>query len=59
MSIANYEIRVLMLRHGLSQAKLGELLGVDQPTISRMLRYELSKAEKKRIREAVEKEVKS
>lgn len=59
MSVTNYEIRTLMLRYGLSQQRLGEILGIDQPSVSRMLRYELSKAEKQRIREAVEKEVKS
>ena len=59
MSVTNYEIRALMLRYGLSQQKLGEILGMGQPDVSRMLRYELSKAEKQRIRETVEKEVKS
>ena len=47
-----------MLEH-LTRDIQREILGIDQPSVSRMLRYELSKAEKQRIKEAVEKEVKS
>lgn len=50
---ANMDIRVLMLKNGIKQAKLGELLGITQPEVSVMLKHELSREQKKRIRDAI------
>lgn len=55
MGVINYEIRSMMLRYGLNQSDLAKLLDTDQPTISRMLKYELSRSEKDRIKEAIRK----
>ncbi len=55
MGVANYEIRSMMLRYGLNQFDLAKLLDTDQPTVSRMLKYELSRSEKDRIKEAIRK----
>ncbi len=53
MATANMEIRVLMLKHNITQAKLGELLGLSQPEISVMLKHEMTRDQKRRIKDAI------
>ncbi len=59
MSIANLEIRVLMLKCALTQQDLAEILGMSQPEVSHMLKREMSQAEKKRIKGAMLKALES
>ena len=50
--VTNMDIRVLMLKHGLTQADLARLIGASQPEISMMLKHEMSQSEKRRIKDA-------
>ncbi len=45
----NKEIRDAMKAHGISQWKLGELLGISENTVNRRLRKELPDDEKQMI----------
>lgn len=51
--VTNMDIRVLMLKHGLTQADLASLIGASQPEISMMLKHEMSQSEKRRIKDAI------
>lgn len=51
--VTNMDIRVLMLKHGLTQADLAGLIGTSQPEISMMLKHEMSQSEKRRIKDAI------
>lgn len=51
--VTNIDIRVLMLKHGLTQADLAGLIGASQPEISMMLKHEMSQSEKRRIKDAI------
>lgn len=51
--VTNMDIRVLMLKHGLTQADLARLIGASQPEISMMLKHEMSQSEKRRIKDAI------
>ena len=51
--VTNMDIRVLMLKHGLTQADLAGLIGASQPEKSMMLKHEMSQGEKKRIKDAI------
>lgn len=51
------DIRVQMLKSGVTQKSLTGLLEMTQPEISLMLKHELSQSEKKRIRAAIQKVV--
>lgn len=53
MSVANVDIRILMLKNEITQARLGELLDMKQPEVSILLRHEMSREQKRRIKEAI------
>lgn len=53
MPVANMDIRVLMLKNEITQAKLGELIGMKQPEVSVLLKHELNREQKRRIKEAI------
>lgn len=50
---ANATIRKMMKQKGISQEKLGELLGVSQTCVYTMLKTELPNNEKKRLKEII------
>lgn len=45
----NRAIRTAMLRAGIKQYQLAEILNCSESSVSTMLRYELSRSEQKRI----------
>ncbi|MFR8118528.1 hypothetical protein [Roseburia inulinivorans] len=49
----NKEIRNAMKQKGITQWKLGELLGVSENTVNRKLRKELPEEEKQKILEVI------
>lgn len=49
----NKEIRNAMKQNGITQWKLGELLGVSENTVNRKLRKELPEEEKQKILEVI------
>lgn len=49
----NQAIRTAMIRAGLNQRKLAEILGCSEASVSLMLRYELSRSEQKKIVELI------
>ena len=49
----NKEIRNAMKQKGITQLKLGELLGVSENTVNRKLRKELPEEEKQKILEVI------
>ena len=49
----NRAIRTAMFRAGLKQRQLAEILGCSEASVSLMLRYELSRAEQKKIVEVI------
>ncbi len=51
----NHAIRTAMLRAGLNQRKLAEILNCSEASVSLMLRHELSRAEQKKIVEIIRK----
>jgi len=50
MSAANMDLRVLMFRERVTQAELGERLGMGQPEVSVLLKHEMGREQKKRIK---------
>ena len=51
--MANEDIRSLMKRTGVSQFELGRTLGKSQPTISYILRFQLTEDEKETLKAAI------
>ena len=51
--MANEELKSLMKRTGVSQFELGRTLGKAQPTISYMLRFQMTEDEKEEIKKAI------
>ncbi len=49
----NYEIRVELMKRGMKQYELAELLGIADSALSRKLRKELPDEEKQRILEII------
>lgn len=45
----NRAIRTAMFRAGIKQRQLAEILGCSEASVSLMLRYELSRAEQKKV----------
>ena len=50
MSAANMDVRVLMFQKRVTQAELGERLGMSQPEVSVLLKRELGREQKRRIK---------
>lgn len=50
---SNMDIRKLMLENGMTQATLAKILGVTQPEVSMMLKYEMTRKQKQEVREAI------
>ncbi len=56
---ANMRIRNLLKKHDKPQYWLAHLMGINEGTLTRYLRYELPKKESKQIIEIIEKAVKA
>lgn len=56
--MANKEIRIALLTHGIKQYILADVLGITETTLSRKLRKELPPEEKERFLAAIERMIK-
>lgn len=52
--MANKEIRIALVNHGIRQYALADFMGVTETTMSKKLRKELSKEEKEKILAAID-----
>ena len=58
MSAANMDVRVLMFQKRVTQAELGERLGMGQPEVSVLLKRELGREQKRNIKAIISEIVK-